>query len=51
MCRIFRSDKDNMKPPKSMEIKRGDDFDEDESMIKENPIYRYTIEKIIKYIN
>jgi len=39
-----------------MEVRRGrnDDAyedDDDENKIKENPIYRYTIEKIIKYIN
>lgn len=39
-----------------MEVRKGrnDDGyedDDDENKIKENPIYRYTIEKIIKYIN
>lgn len=40
-----------------MEVRRGrnddayEDDDDDENKIKENPIYRYTIEKIIKYIN
>jgi len=39
-----------------MEVRKGrnDDAyedDDDENKIKENPIYRYTIEKIIKYIN
>lgn len=51
MCRIFRSDKEMIKPRQSLVMNKGDDFDEEESMIKENPIYRYTIEKIIKYIN